>query len=50
MSAMGSGVICVIMFALGFGLLIPISSVVGGAADLIGIASAMVCLGLLDGE
>jgi hypothetical protein len=39
----------VTMFALGFGLLIPISRAVGGLADLVGVAAAMVVLGLLFG-
>jgi ABC-type multidrug transport system permease subunit len=47
--AMLSAAICVTMFALGFGYLIPISSAAGGLADMAGIVSAMVLLGLLCG-
>jgi hypothetical protein len=39
-----SAAISVTMFALGFGLLIPISGSVGGLADLVGVAAAMVVL------
>ena len=45
--AMLSAAICVMMFALGFGFLIPISGAAGGLADMAGIAFAMVVLGLL---
>jgi hypothetical protein len=44
-----SAAICVTMFALGFGVLIPISAFAAGLADMVGIASAMVVLGLLCG-
>jgi hypothetical protein len=47
--AIGSAAICVTMFALGFGVLIPISAFAAGLADMVGIASAMVVLGLLCG-
>jgi hypothetical protein len=41
--------ICVTMFALGFGVLIPMSGALSSLADLVGVASAMVVLGLLFG-
>lgn len=44
-----SAAICVTMFALGFGLLIPVSGAVSALADLMGVASAMVVLGVLFG-
>lgn len=47
--AMLSAAISVTMFALGFGFLIPISGAAGGLADMAGIVSAMVLLGLLCG-
>ena len=40
-----SAAICVTMFALGFGVLIPISGALSSFADLVGVASAMVVLG-----
>jgi hypothetical protein len=42
-------VTCVTMFALGFGLLIPISSAFSAFADLVGVAAGMLVLGLLFG-
>lgn len=44
-----SAATCVTMFALGFGLLIPLSGAVSALADLMGVACAMVVLGLLFG-
>ena len=44
-----SSAICVTMFALGFGLLLPITSAFSGFADLVGVAAGMVVLGLLFG-
>jgi hypothetical protein len=41
--------ICVTMFALGFGLLVPISSAFSAFADFVGVAAGMVILGLLFG-
>jgi hypothetical protein len=37
------------MFALGFGLLLPISSAFSAFADFVGVAAGMVVLGLLFG-
>jgi hypothetical protein len=41
--------ICVTMFALGFGLLLPISSAFSAFAVFVGVAAGMVVLGLLFG-
>jgi hypothetical protein len=41
--------ICLTMFALGFGLLLPISSAFSAFADFVGVAAGMVVLGLLFG-
>jgi hypothetical protein len=41
--------ICVTMFTLGFGLLVPISSAFSAFADFVGLAAGMVILGLLFG-
>ena len=41
--------ICVTMFALGFGLLLPISSAFSTFAGFVGVAAGMVVLGLLFG-
>ena len=48
--AIFSAATCVTMFALGFGLLIPLSGAVSALADLMGVACAMVVLGLLFGK
>jgi hypothetical protein len=42
--------ICVTMFALGFSLLLPISSAFSAFADLVGVAARMVVLGLFFGQ
>ena len=44
-----SAAICVTTFGLGFGLLVPISGALSSLADLVGVASGMVVLGLLFG-
>jgi hypothetical protein len=44
-----SGIICVTMFAVGF-YLIPISSWIGDLANMGGVVSAIVFVGLLDGQ
>jgi hypothetical protein len=41
--------ICVTMFALGFGLLLPISGAFSAFVDFVGVAAGMVVLGLLFG-
>jgi hypothetical protein len=44
-----SAAICATMFALGFGLLIPVNAAISSLADVVGVTSAMVLLGLLFG-
>ena len=44
-----SGVVCVATLALGFNLLLPLSSGLETVCDLTAIASAVVFFGLLDG-
>ena len=49
MTVVGSGIICVAMFAVGF-LLVPMSCWMSDVADIGGILSGMVFVGLLDGQ
>ena len=49
MTLIGSGIICVTMFAVGF-FLVPMSSLIGDVANIGGIVSAVVFVGLLDGQ
>jgi hypothetical protein len=49
MSVLGSGLISVTLFAVGFGFLIPVSGWIGDLADFGGILSAIVFIGLLEG-
>jgi len=50
-TVLGSGLLCVTMFAIGFGFFLhPISIWLGDLANFGGIVSGMVCLGLLEGE
>ena len=44
-----SGVVCVGMLALGFNLLLPLSSGLEAVCDLTAVASAMVFFGLVEG-
>jgi hypothetical protein len=44
------GLICAAAFAIGFGLLIPVSSVVGDFFDVFAGGSAIFFVGLLEGE
>ena len=44
-----SGVVCVAMLALGFNLLLPLGSGLETVCILMGVASAMVFFGLVDG-
>ena len=46
--AIGSGVICAAALYLGLAILTP-SSVFGGICELVGIASGLVFVGLVDG-
>jgi hypothetical protein len=48
--AIGSGLICAAALAMGFGFVIPVGTTIGGLFDLIGIASGMVCFGLVEGN
>jgi hypothetical protein len=50
MSAPASGLICVVLFAFGFGFFIPVGGWVGDVADFGGILSGIVFLGLIEGE
>ena len=43
----GSGLICAIMFALGFGLLLPIGSAIGDVCDLLAIGSGIFFVGAI---
>jgi len=44
-----SGAVCVVMLALGFDLLLPLSSGLESVCILTGVASAMVFFGLVEG-
>lgn len=50
MTVLWSGLVCVTMFAIGFGFLFPVSGWLGDVADIGGIASGMVFVGLLEGR
>ena len=45
----GSGLICVTMFAIGFGLIVPVSGAVSALCDLLAVGSGVYIIGLLDG-
>jgi hypothetical protein len=45
----GSGLICATMLAIGFGVVIPVSSAVSDLCDLLAVGSGMFFVGLLDG-
>lgn len=44
------GLICAAALVIGFGLLVPVSSVVGDFFDVLAVGSAIFFVGLLDGE
>jgi hypothetical protein len=44
------GFICAAMLAIGFGLVVPVSSVVGDFFDVLAVGAAIFFFGLLDGE
>jgi hypothetical protein len=44
------GLICAAALAIGFGLLVPVSSVIGDFFDVFAVGSAIFFVGLLDGE
>jgi hypothetical protein len=46
----GSGIVCAVLLVVGFGIISPISSVLGGVCELVAIASGLVFVGLIDGE
>jgi hypothetical protein len=48
--AVGSGMICAVAIAMGFGFIVPVGVTVGGLFDLVGIASGIVCFGLVEGK
>ena len=48
-SVVTTGVAGAAMLALGSDLVIPVNNVIGGLADLAGIASVMIFFGLADG-
>jgi hypothetical protein len=48
--AVGSGLICAAAIAMGFGFVVPVGATIGGLFDLVGIASGMVCFGLVEGK
>jgi hypothetical protein len=46
----GSGLICAVMLALGFGFLLPIGSTIGDVCDLLAVGSGIFFVGLLDSK
>ena len=48
--SVGSGLVCAIAIAMGFGFVLPVGATIGGLFDLVGIASGMVCFGLIEGK
>jgi hypothetical protein len=44
------GFICAAMIAIGFGFVVPVSSVVGDFFDVLAVGAAIFFFGLLDGE
>ena len=46
----GSGLLCATMLAIGLNAIIPVSSVISEACDLVAVVSGIVFVGLLDGE
>jgi len=44
------GFICAAMLALGFGFVVPVSSVVGDFFDVLAVGAAIFFVGLIDGE
>ncbi len=45
-----AGLVSAAMLALGLGLIVPVGGGIGGLCDLAGIASAVVFIGLIDGQ
>ena len=50
LSLIVSGLCCAAMLALGFGLVLPVGTLVGGLCDMLGVASGIVFLGLAESE
>ena len=46
----GTGLLCAAMLAMGFGVLIPVSSAVSDVCNLLAVGSGIFFVGLLDGE
>jgi hypothetical protein len=46
----GAGLICATMLAIGFGVVVPVTSGVGDVFDVLAVASGVFFVGLLDGE
>jgi len=46
----GSGLICATLLAIGFDVVIPVSSAVGNLCDPLAVGSGMFFVGLLSGE
>jgi hypothetical protein len=44
------GLICATMLAIGFGVVVPVNSVVGDVFDVLAVVSGVYFVGLLDGE
>ena len=44
------GFVCAAMLAVGFGFVVPVSSVVGDVFDVLAVGAAILFVGLLDGE
>jgi hypothetical protein len=44
------GFVCAAMLAVGFGFVVPVSSVVGDFFDVLAVGAAILFVGLLDGE
>jgi hypothetical protein len=45
----GSGLICAIMFAIGFDFVIPVSSAISDLCNFLAVGSALIFVGLLAG-
>jgi hypothetical protein len=50
MSAVASGLICAAMVAVGFGLVIPVSSIISTLCDFLAVGSGIAFIALLDGK
>jgi hypothetical protein len=44
------GLVCATTLAIGFGFVVPVSSVVGSFFDVLAVGSAIFSVGLLDGD